>query len=214
MKRARTGSEHGAAVRREHGRVRAGLDARRVPLRAHARPALLTVVVRSACSRAPRAAGGAGRSCWSSPPAGLFRRPPVAREHLLAGIFFNPSGFLLDGAINEDIWDAGVDIPFARHGRDASVSIWRWYGTNSVLINGKAVATNQVLADVQHLALLGHLPMAVHQNPQRVLVVGLGMGTTYKAAAEHKPQVLRVVEIEESVVGGGGVSRRTAPTTS
>jgi len=53
---------------------------------------------------------------------------------------------------------------------------------------------------VHHLGLLGHLPMALHKDPQRVLVVGLGMGTTYRAVLRHQPRVLRVVEIEEAVV--------------
>ena len=55
------------------------------------------------------------------------------RSHLLAGVFFSPSAFLRDGEIDEDIWDEGVDIPFAAHGRDATVSIWRWYGLSSLL---------------------------------------------------------------------------------
>ena len=131
--------------------------------------------------------------------AGLIPPPAVAREHLLAGVFFNPGAFIREGSIDERSWGEGVDIPFTVHGREATVSIWRWYSRNSMLVNGKAVATNQVLADVHHLSLLGHLPVAIHPDPRRVLVVGLGMGTTFRAVREHDPQLLRVVEIESAV---------------
>jgi spermidine synthase len=131
---------------------------------------------------------------------GFLPPPEKARERLMAGVYFTPSSFLLGGEIDEASWDAGVDIPFTVHGRDATVSIWRWYGLSSMLVNGKAVASNQILSDDHHLMLLGHLPMLIHENPQRVLVVGLGMGTTYRAVAMHEPQSVRVVEIEEAVV--------------
>ncbi|MFI5403752.1 MAG: tetratricopeptide repeat protein, partial [Planctomycetota bacterium] len=39
-----------------------------------------------------------------------------------------------------------------------------------------------------------------HRNPQRVLVVGLGMGTTYRAVEAHGPELVRVVELEEAIV--------------
>lgn len=132
--------------------------------------------------------------------AGLWPPQPQAQERLLAGVYFNPDAWITADKIDEKAWDLGVDIPFHEYGREATVAIWRWYGTNSVLIDGKAVATNQVLADVQHLALLGHIPMALHADPQRVLVVGLGMGTTHDAVALHTPMLLRVVELEPAVV--------------
>jgi spermidine synthase len=129
----------------------------------------------------------------------LLPPPAIAREHLLSGAFYTPEAFLLDGKLDRRTWDEGVDIWFARHGREATASIHRWYGRNSVLVDGKAVASNQVLADEHHLSLLGHLPMAIHPDPQFVLVVGLGMGTTYRAVKEHAPEQLAVVEIEGAV---------------
>jgi len=132
---------------------------------------------------------------------GLVPPSDAARERLLSGVYFAPYGWLLGDEIDERAWKDGVDVPYHAYGREATVAVWRWYGTNSVLIDGKAVATDQILADVHHLSLLGHVPMAVHTDPQRVLVVGLGMGTTYEAIALHEPEVLRVVELEEAVVG-------------
>ncbi len=131
---------------------------------------------------------------------GWIPAPEVARERLLAGIYFNPGAFLTDGRIDERSWREGVDIAWSRTGRDMTVSVWRWYGRHSLLVDGKAEASDQVLADDHHLALLGHLPMLAHEDPRRVLVVGLGMGTTLRAVEQHAPETLRVIEIEPAVV--------------
>jgi len=131
---------------------------------------------------------------------GLVPAPAVARERLLAGVYFTPQAWTTSGRINETSWRDGVDIPFFEYGREATISVWRWYGTSSVLIDGKAEATNQVLSDDLHLSLLGHAPMACHKDPQRVLVVGLGMGTTYRAVEAHRPDLVRVVELEPAIV--------------
>lgn len=131
---------------------------------------------------------------------GLLPAPTVARERLLAGVYFTPQAWTTGGRINETAWKEGVDIAFFEYGREATISVWRWYGTSSVLIDGKAEATNQILSDDLHLSLLGHAPMCCHENPQRVLVVGLGMGTTYRAVEAHRPELVRVVELEPAIV--------------
>jgi spermidine synthase len=131
---------------------------------------------------------------------GLLPPPAVARERLLSGVYFQPFNWMKDGRVNEKYWREGVDVAFAEYGREATISVTRWYGTSSVLIDGKAEASNQILSDDLHLALLGHAPMAVHPDPDRVLIVGLGMGTTYRAVEAHAPKLARVVELEPAVV--------------
>ncbi len=134
--------------------------------------------------------------------AGVGALPPsdVARERLAMGVYYAPGRYVAaDGSIDDVAWNDGVDLPFTEYGREATVSLFRWYGTLSLLVDGKAVASQQSVQDVQHLELLGHLPMALHPRPERVLVVGLGLGTTYRAVLSHKPPELVVVEIEEAV---------------
>ena len=123
----------------------------------------------------------------------------VAEERLAMGVYYAPGRYVRDNALDEEAWADGVDLPYTKYGREATVSLFRWYGTLSLLVDGKAVATQQSVGDVQHLELLGHLPMALHEKPERVLVVGLGLGTTYRAVASHEPPDLVVVEIEEAV---------------
>jgi spermidine synthase len=132
---------------------------------------------------------------------GLLSPPPEARERLLSGVYSNPGAFLREDRIDEKVWSEGVDFPYVDDGREATVAVMRWYGTHTLMINGKAVANNESLGVVQHLSLLGHVPMAVHRDPKRVLVVGLGMGTTFTACEMYEPTTLRVVELEGAVVG-------------
>ncbi len=144
------------------------------------------------------------RSRWSLVPLAIvvaaFTPPPErARERMYGGIYLQPQSYLKDGAINEVAWNSGRDISFVRHGREATISIEHWYGAASIYVNGKTVASGQTMIEVQHLAALGHVPMVLHPNPERVLIVGLGMGTTYRAIAAHDPRSITVVELEEAI---------------
>ena len=64
--------------------------------------------------------------------------------------------------------------------------------------NGKTDASTD--QDLDDFKLLGHLPMILHPNPQKTLLVGIGSGVTAGAIALHKPEELVVVEIESAMV--------------
>lgn len=70
----------------------------------------------------------------------------------------------------------------------------------SLVVNGKVVAATMP-QDLQVQFALGHLPMLLHPNPEKVLVVGLGTGMTLGATSVH-PSVeeLTLLEIEPKVV--------------
>jgi spermidine synthase len=74
-------------------------------------------------------------------------------------------------------------------------------GEQSFLTNGRAEASSYLQAQ-QCQFTLGHLPMLLHKNPKRVLVVGLGSGMTLGATSLH-PTVERLIlaELEPKVVG-------------
>ena len=48
--------------------------------------------------------------------------------------------------------------------------------------------------------MMGHLPVLLHQAPHRVLVIGLGIGGTLGAVAQHSLQTIECVEIEPEVI--------------
>ncbi|MDP3999074.1 MAG: fused MFS/spermidine synthase [bacterium] len=74
-------------------------------------------------------------------------------------------------------------------------------GPNRILkVNGKVDASNSV-DDLETMVLLGALPMILHQNPQDVLVIGLGSGITLGSVAQFdSAKDIDVVEISPAIV--------------
>jgi spermidine synthase len=74
-------------------------------------------------------------------------------------------------------------------------------GEQSFVTNGRIEASSH-LQGQQVMFALSHLPMLLHKNPKKVLVVGLGSGMTLGAISVH-PSVEQVtlVEIEPKVIG-------------
>jgi len=104
----------------------------------------------------------------------------------------------------EKLQDAieNTDVLFYDEGINSTISsIHVKGGDQAILVNGKVVASN-ALRDRQCQYTLGHLPMLLHEDPKKVLVVGLGTGMTLGATSIH-PSVeeLTLAEIEPHVVG-------------
>ncbi|MFC1587471.1 fused MFS/spermidine synthase [Planctomycetota bacterium] len=51
----------------------------------------------------------------------------------------------------------------------------------------------------KYMRMLGHIPMLLHKNPEQVLVVCLGTGTTAGSVGTYKPTAMDVVEISPAV---------------
>ncbi len=104
---------------------------------------------------------------------------------------------------------------FAREGRVSTVVVRDREGRPELWVDSKIVASAQP-TDRLHLALLGHLPMALHPDPKRVAVIGLGTGITAQGVASWHPDVLDIYELEPAVEEaaalfvseGGGVPPR------
>ena len=65
-------------------------------------------------------------------------------------------------------------------------------------VNGKIVTST--LWDLNMMVIAGHLPMLLHRNPERALVVGLGSGITAGEMLHYPLKQLDVVEISPEVV--------------
>jgi len=52
----------------------------------------------------------------------------------------------------------------------------------------------------KYMQMLGHLPMLLHENPQEVLVICLGTGTTCGSVGTYEPRRLDIVDISSEVV--------------
>jgi spermidine synthase len=88
---------------------------------------------------------------------------------------------------------------FYKEGLSATVAVRETKtGHLALLIDGKADAGTQ--SDMKTQLILGHLPMLLHEDPQQVLVVGLGSGVTLGAVQQHQElKEVDMVEIEPAV---------------
>ncbi len=96
------------------------------------------------------------------------------------------------------------EFPYYKDGTDATIAVARdpiprGNGVNlALLINGKPDASTE--GDMQTQLFIAHLPLLIHRDPQDVLVVGLGGGTTLGAASLHPLKSLECVELIPEVV--------------
>ena len=90
------------------------------------------------------------------------------------------------------------EIIYYRDGISATVSVQRDGPGLYLKVNGKTDASNA--GDMHTQLFSGHIPMLVHPNPKRVLVIGLGSGVTAGAVAQYPVDQIDIIEIEPAVV--------------
>ncbi len=111
-----------------------------------------------------------------------------------------PEAFRTTEMVREAI--ENTDVLYYGEGIESIVSCIKIKGGDqSFITNGRTEASSHLQA-LQCQFTLGHLPMLLNKNPQKVLVVGLGSGMTLGATSIH-PSVEEVtlVEIEPKVIG-------------
>jgi spermidine synthase len=93
-------------------------------------------------------------------------------------------------------------VLYFAEGSTSTISVAEWRGHRTILVNGRTEASDY-LPDLQVEYLLGHVPMLLHREPRRALVIGLGAGVTLGAVAAHEEaESITLVEIEPMVLGG------------
>lgn len=84
---------------------------------------------------------------------------------------------------------------YFREGPDASLSVLeKANGTRELNINGQSTAFTNYM-DMQVHRMLSHLPILLHPNPQKVLIIGFGLGSTVWGCCQHS-EVERVDVVE------------------
>jgi spermidine synthase len=117
-------------------------------------------------------------------------------------IFQNNNPYAYDTAEKRRDAIENIDVLLYREGINSTISVIHPKGLyQGVLVNGKVVASSSP-QDLQCQLTLGHLPMLLHKDPKKVLVVGLGTGVTLGATSVY-PEVesLILAEIEPEVLG-------------
>ncbi|MET0403739.1 MAG: fused MFS/spermidine synthase [Cystobacter sp.] len=69
-----------------------------------------------------------------------------------------------------------------------------------ILLGGPFQSGETVPARRQTQQLQAHLPMLVHDNPQRVLEIGYGVGELARTLLLYQPELLHLVELDENMI--------------
>jgi spermidine synthase len=126
--------------------------------------------------------------------AALVFLPRWRPELMSAGFFRNrPHLKAVQAAVLHD-----RKILFYREGSLATVTVTEQNGVRSLLVNGKADAS-EWQGDMDTQRLLAHLPLLLANREQSVLVIGLGSGTSAGTAALYPVRRIECIEIEPVV---------------
>ncbi|HXH05629.1 MAG TPA: hypothetical protein VNI83_03465, partial [Vicinamibacterales bacterium] len=94
----------------------------------------------------------------------------------------------------------GERVLWRHEGVQSTVSVHqRADGTRVMYLDGLHQANDSAPMRIVH-RLIGTLPMALHPDPRRALVIGLGGGTTAGAVATFPGAVVDIVELSDGVV--------------
>jgi len=89
-----------------------------------------------------------------------------------------------------------------RDGVGSSVTVVRYPGARkSLRIDGFEAAANSPGGETGYMPMMTHLPMLLHPEPRRILVVCFGTGSTAGAALAHPGASVDVVDISADVFG-------------
>jgi spermidine synthase len=93
----------------------------------------------------------------------------------------------------------GMELLDHRETADASFSVYEQTssGVRQLYINGFMAADASYLAN--YMPMMAHLPLLLHEEPRRVLVIAFGTGSTAGAASLHPIDQLHVVDISGEV---------------
>jgi spermidine synthase len=91
------------------------------------------------------------------------------------------------------------EIVWREEGVQTSVSVHRVAGDGVVLYLDGLHQANDTPSMLALHRQIGHLPMVLHHNPRRALVIGLGGGATAGAVSRHPGTTVDVVELSDSV---------------
>lgn len=92
-----------------------------------------------------------------------------------------------------------LEIFAFEEGSEATAAVVEKEGARALVIDG-FVATAEDMPAVGYMAWMGRLPMLLHPDPRRALVICFGTGQTANAVLEEGPERLDVVELNPAVL--------------
>ncbi len=121
--------------------------------------------------------------------------PAWKRQVLVAGSFMTPARFQ-GASVEAGLGD--TKLIYYRDSYNTTVSVHQSGDNVFLKVGGKTDASNGI--DMGTQVLSAHLPMLLHGDPKRVLVIGLGSGVTLGSVSRHPVTTLDCAEIDEAVI--------------
>ncbi len=90
------------------------------------------------------------------------------------------------------------ELLYYGEGPSGTVAVRKAGGTTSLAIDGKVDASNA--GDMLTQRLLAHIPLLLHPDPKKVVILGLGSGVTLGSALRHPIERADLLEISPEVV--------------
>ena len=147
--------------------------------------------------------GGRFKTAWALPVVGLVAMvgaPDWDPRHMNLAPHIYATDLVDDPSLLAKFRDSG-SVRFHEEGLGSTVTVvQRMSGSQVLRINGKTDASSQ--ADKLHQGFIGALPLAIADQVEDVLVIGLGSGMTLSSALTFPVERLRVVELLPEVVRG------------
>lgn len=121
------------------------------------------------------------------------------RYLLNAGLFDSPQ-FALYNIAQKGFRDYiySYDIKYFEEGTYANVAVSQESGSLFLQINGRTEASTT--SDMSNQILVSQIPMLLHPDPHKVLVIGLGSGITFGSVLTYPVDEAECVEISPAVV--------------
>ena len=132
--------------------------------------------------------------------AGSILLPEWDLKILTSGLAVYASNYSTLGVDEKTLIDTfkRTKILFSKDGRTTHVTVRKFGGVKSLLVNGKADGSDG--HDIQTELLCAHFPLLLHPSPKDVFVIGLGTGITLRAVEKYNVESIDCVEIEKRVV--------------
>lgn len=97
-----------------------------------------------------------------------------------------------------------VETLALRHGPDATISVVGFEGGKALLINGFFTTAEVADPRSHYLDAIGRVPMLLHPDPQRGLVICFGTGQTAHAVRDEGPLLLDLADLNAAVFDMAG----------
>jgi spermidine synthase len=148
-----------------------------------------------ACAALYPACAAVLASAWPS-------RRRAAATVIVAGLAFAAAAALVPDPYRASMarrHGDGDRVIWREEGVQTTVSVHRQTGGTRVLFLNGLHQANDTAEMLRTHRLIGHLPMVLHREARRALVIGLGGGATAGAVSQHPGVTVDVVELSDSV---------------